>query len=212
MRRTPLPTLLTGIVLSILLIAYIGLVTMGAAAQQTGEEDLAKATFAGGCFWCMEPPYDDLEGVVSTTSGYIGGHKDNPTYEEVSAGITGHAEAVEVLYDPSQVSYQELLDVFWRNIDPTVKDKQFCDHGDQYRTAIFYHNDEQKRLAEASKQALIDSQRFDQVYTEIVPATTFYAAEEYHQDYYQKNPLRYKFYRHACGRDERLEELWGETP
>ena len=169
---------------------------------------LAKATFAGGCFWCMEPPYDKLDGVISTTSGYTGGQKEHPTYKEVSAGGTGHAEAVQVLYDPSKVSYEELLAVFWKNIDPTVLDQQFCDHGDQYRTAIFYHNDEQKQLAEASEIPVVE--RFGKVYTEIVSASTFYPAEEYHQDYYQKNPLRYKFYRHSCGRDDRLEELWGE--
>lgn len=171
-------------------------------------EKLAKATFAGGCFWCMEPPYDKLEGVISTTSGYIGGQKENPTYKEVSAGGTGHAEAVQVVYDPTQVSYEQLLDVFWKNIDPTVEDQQFCDHGDQYRTAIFYHSDEQKQLAEASKSPF--TERFDNIYTEIVSASTFYPAEEYHQDYYQKNPIRYKFYRTACGRDARLKELWGK--
>ena len=171
-------------------------------------ETLVTATFAGGCFWCMEPPYDKLEGVISTTSGYIGGQKENPTYKEVSAGGTGHAEAVQVVYDPTKISYEELLDVFWKNIDPTVKDQQFCDHGDQYRTAIFYSGDEQKQFAETSKERI--AVRFDTVYTEIVPASTFYPAEEYHQDYYQKNPLRYKFYRTSCGRDSRLEELWGK--
>lgn len=179
--------------------------------EQVSGEQLAKATFAGGCFWCMEPPFDKLDGVISTTSGYTGGQKENPTYKEVSAGGTGHAEAVEIVYDPKKISYAELLEVFWKNIDPTVKDRQFCDPGNQYRTAIFYHNEEQKRLVEESKQALIDSQRFENVFTEIVPAATFYVAEEYHQDYYQKNPLRYKFYRTSCGRDKRLKELWGES-
>jgi peptide-methionine (S)-S-oxide reductase len=154
----------------------------------------------------MEPPYDKLEGVISTTSGYIGGQKENPTYKEVSAGGTGHVEVVQVVYDPTKVSYAELLDVFWKNTDPTVADQQFCDYGDQYRTAIFYHSEEQKQLAEASKEKV--AERFDNVYTEIIPASTFYPAEEYHQDYYQKNPLRYKFYRTACGRDKRLKELW----
>lgn len=173
--------------------------------------NLAKATFAGGCFWCMEPPFDKLEGVVSTTSGYIGGHQENPTYQEVSAGGTGHAEAVEILYDPDKISYGELLDVFWHNIDPITANRQFCDSGSQYRSAIFYHDEAQQRLAEQSKRALEQSGRFSQpIVTEIVPATTFYPAETYHQDYYRKNTLRYKFYRYSCGRDQRLEELWGE--
>jgi peptide-methionine (S)-S-oxide reductase len=172
---------------------------------------LATATFAGGCFWCMEPPFDKLEGVVSTTSGYIGGHLENPTYQEVSAGGTGHAEAVEIRYDPDKISYGELLDVFWHNIDPITANRQFCDSGSQYRSAIFYHNEAQQRLAEQSKRALEQSSRFSQpIVTEIVPATPFYPAETYHQDYYQKNPLRYKFYRYSCGRDQRLEELWGK--
>lgn len=176
-----------------------------------GAAELAKATFAGGCFWCMEPPYDKLDGVVSTTSGYIGGRTQNPTYEAVSAGGTGHAEAVEIVYDPAKVSYSKLLDVFWRNIDPTVRNRHFCDVGDQYRSAIFYHDAEQKRLAEASKAALAKSKPFPQpIVTEIVPAGVFTAAEAYHQDYYLKNPLRYKFYRYSCGRDQRLEELWGK--
>jgi len=170
----------------------------------------AKATFAGGCFWCMEPPYDKLDGVISTTSGYTGGKKLNPTYQEVSAGGTGHAEAVQIEYDPKKVSYEKLLDVFWHNVDPTQKDGQFCDHGTQYRTAIFAHDDAQKAAAEASKAALMKSKPFKgDIVTEIVPATTFYPAEDYHQDYYMKNPVRYKFYRNGCGRDARLKELWG---
>jgi peptide-methionine (S)-S-oxide reductase len=176
-------------------------------AQRNGPE--AKATFAGGCFWCMEPPFDELDGVISTTSGYTGGMKTDPTYEEVSAGKTGHAEAVEVRYDPGKITYARLLDVFWRNIDPTVKNKQFCDEGSQYRSAIFYHDEEQKRLAEGSKKALMASGRFKEIFTQILPASVFYPAEEYHQDYYRKNPLRYKFYRYSCGRDQRLKELWG---
>ncbi len=171
---------------------------------------LATATFAGGCFWCMEPPFDKLEGVVSTTSGYTGGTLKNPTYEEVSAGGTGHAESLRVVYDPAKISYAQLLEVFWRNIDPTVKDRQFCDVGHQYRTAIFYHDEEQKRLALESKQRLEQSGKFPAIYTEIVPAGTFYPAEDYHQDYYKKNPVRYKYYRWSCGRDQRLEELWGK--
>jgi peptide-methionine (S)-S-oxide reductase len=179
----------------------------GAGAQ------LARATFAGGCFWCMEPPFDRLNGVVSTTSGYTGGQKVDPTYEEVSSGSTGHAESVEILYDPARVSYEQLLDVFWHNIDPTVRDRQFCDIGHQYRTAIFYHDEEQKRLAEQSKQALQKSRPFkEDIVTEIVPAGRFYPAEDYHQDYYKKNPIRYKFYRYNCGRDRRLEQLWGQAP
>lgn len=180
-------------------------------AQAAPEVKLAKATFAGGCFWCMEPPFDKLEGVISTTVGYTGGHQKNPTYQEVSAGGTGHAEAVEVLYDPSKISYSKLLDVFWHNIDPLTPNRQFCDVGHQYRTAIFYHDEEQKRLAEQSKKVLEESGRFKKpIVTEIVPASEFYVAEEYHQDYYQKNPFRYKFYRYTCGRDQRLEELWGQ--
>jgi len=170
----------------------------------------AKATFAGGCFWCMEPAFDKLDGVISTTSGYTGGRVASPTYEQVSAGGTGHAEALQIIYDPAKVGYGKLLEVFWKNIDPTVKDQQFCDHGSQYRSAIFYHDPEQKRLAEESKAKLMASGRFPEVYTEIVAAGPFYPAEDYHQDYYQKNPLRYKYYRWTCGRDQRLKELWGE--
>jgi peptide-methionine (S)-S-oxide reductase len=179
-------------------------------ATATSEDAQALATFAGGCFWCMEPPYDELEGVLATTSGYIGGSTADPTYQEVSAGGTGHAEAVQVTYDPAKVSYQELLEVFWVNVDPLDAGGQFCDRGDQYRTGIFVHDDEQRRLAEASKQALVDSGRFEQpIVTEIVAAGSFYPAEDYHQDYYEKNPLRYNFYRWNCGRDARLEQLWG---
>ncbi len=173
----------------------------------------ARATFAGGCFWCMEPPYDKLDGVISTTSGYIAGQKKSPTYEEVSTGRTGHTEAVEVVYDPKKVSYEKLLDVFWRNVDPTVKDQQFCDVGSQYRTGVFYHTDDQKRAAEASKAALDKNKPFKAaIVTEIARATEFYPAEEYHQDYYVKNPVRYKFYRSGCGRDARLKQLWGSAP
>ena len=172
---------------------------------------VAVATFAGGCFWCMEPPFDKLDGVISTTSGYIGGTVPNPTYEQVSAGRTGHTEAVQVAYDPSRVTYEKLLDVFWHNVDPTVRDRQFCDFGSQYRTGIFVHNAEQRRLAEASKTALERTKPFKgAIVTEITDAGTFYPAEEYHQDYYQKNPLRYRYYRAGCGRDARLKELWGD--
>jgi peptide-methionine (S)-S-oxide reductase len=172
----------------------------------------AVAIFAGGCFWCMEPPFDEVPGVTSTVSGYVGGRNARPTYEQVSAGRTGHAEAVQVTYDPSRVSYETLLQVFWRNIDPLAVDRQFCDVGDQYRSAIFAVDAEQLRLAEASKRELEASGRFEQpIATQIVPATPFYPAEEYHQDYYQRNPVRYKYYRYRCGRDERLEQLWGES-
>jgi peptide-methionine (S)-S-oxide reductase len=171
----------------------------------------AKATFAGGCFWCMEPPFDKLDGVISTTSGYTGGQKLNPTYEEVSAGRTGHTEAVQIVYDPKKISYEKLLEVFWHNTDPTVKDAQFCDHGNQYRTGIFVHDEQQKQAAENSKAALDKSKPFKAaLVTEITAATQFYAAEDYHQDYYMKNPIRYKFYRNGCGRDARLKELWGD--
>lgn len=187
-----------------------------AADQETAPEPpesrTAVATFAGGCFWCMEPPYDKLDGVISTTSGYIGGYVDNPTYEQVSRGGTGHAEAVQVVYDPSKVAYERLLDVFWLNVDPLTPDAQFCDKGNQYRTAIFFHDDEQRRAANASQRAIEESGRFAQpIVTEIVPATEFFPAEDYHQDYYEKNPLRYKFYRYSCGRDARLKELWGDA-
>jgi len=171
------------------------------------------ATFAGGCFWCMEQPFDKLDGVLATTSGYTGGTKTNPTYEEVSSGGTGHTEAVQVLYDPKKISYEKLLDVFWRNVDPTVKDRQFCDVGTQYRTGIFVHNDEQRRAADTSKAAIEKSKPFkDAIVTPIVAATEFWPAEEYHQDYYIKNPVRYGYYRQGCGRDARLKQLWGSAP
>ena len=169
-----------------------------------------KAIFAGGCFWCMEPPFDKIPGVIATTAGYMGGKKRYPTYEEVSAGFTGHTEVVQVAYDPSKVSYEQLLEVFWRNIDPTVKDKQFCDEGSQYRTAIFVHDDAQLKAAEASKAALEKTKPFkDPIVTPIQLAGEFWAAEDYHQDYYLKNPVRYSYYRTGCGRDARLKQLWG---
>ena len=168
----------------------------------------AKATFAGGCFWCMEPPYDELEGVISTISGYIGGTTKNPTYEQVSAGTTGHTEAVEITYDPRKISYEKLLEVFWRNIDPLTANAQFCDSGSQYRSGVFYHDQTQKTLAEASKKR-VQSLFKQPIVTEIVAVSEFYPAEEYHQDYYKKNPIRYNFYRYGCGRDKRLQELWG---
>jgi peptide-methionine (S)-S-oxide reductase len=184
--------------------------TCSAQQPATGQ---AVATFAGGCFWCMEPPYDVLPGVVSTTSGYMGGSKKNPTYEEVSSGSTGHAEVVQIIYDPKKVSYEKLLEVFWRNIDPTVRDRQFCDVGTQYRAVIFYHNEEQKRLAEMSKASLLKNKPFrENIVTPIAAATDFWPAEDYHQDFYVKNPVRYKFYRTGCGRDARLKQLWGSAP
>ncbi len=170
-----------------------------------------KATFAGGCFWCMESDFEKVDGVVAVVSGYTGGHKENPTYKEVSAGGTGHAEVVQVTYNPTKITYARLLSIYWKNVDPTVLDQQFCDVGNQYRTAIFYHNAEQQRLAEASKEALNKTKPFKgPIVTPIVPLTTFYEAEEYHQDFHKKNPIRYSFYRSRCGRDDRLEELWGK--
>jgi len=195
------------------LIVWVLALTMNAHAQPKPAPGLETATFAGGCFWCMEPPYDVLPGVVSTTSGYIGGHKKNPTYQEVTTGTTGHTEVVQVVYDPKKVTYQKLLEVFWRNIDPTTPNAQFCDHGSQYRSGIFFHNDEQRRLALASRDQLQRTKPFKEaIVTEITAASTFYPAEDYHQDYYKKNPLRYKFYRANCGRDQRLEQLWGKVP
>jgi peptide-methionine (S)-S-oxide reductase len=174
-------------------------------------EGLAVATFAGGCFWCMEPPFDALEGVIATTSGYMGGPEENPTYRQVASGATGHAEVVQVLYDPEKVSYERLLHVFWRNIDPLARDRQFCDQGAQYRSGIFYHDEEQRRQAETSKQLLEEERRFPSpIVTEITAASTFWPAEDYHQGYYSKNPVRYRTYRLGCGRDARLRELWGE--
>jgi peptide-methionine (S)-S-oxide reductase len=184
---------------------------LGLSAAHSALAATEKATFAGGCFWCLEPPYDAIPGVISTTSGYIGGRTVNPTYEQVSSGTTGHTEAVEVVFDPAKVSYEKLLEVFWVNIDPTVKDRQFCDSGSQYRTGIFFHNEAQRKAAEASRAALEKSKPFRAaIVTPVEMAGTFYRAEEYHQDYYVKNPVRYKFYRNGCGRDARLKELWGD--
>jgi peptide-methionine (S)-S-oxide reductase len=181
----------------------------GATAAPQPAPSTAVATFAGGCFWCVEADFDKVPGVISTTSGYTGGTVPNPTYAQVSAGGTGHAEAVEIVYDPAKVSYEKLLDVFWHNIDPLVKNRQFCDVGEQYRTAIFVHDEEQRRLAEASLKK-VAAELKGTIYTQIVAAGPFYKAEDYHQDYYLKNPARYKFYRWNCGRDQRLEEIWGK--
>jgi peptide-methionine (S)-S-oxide reductase len=211
--RLPLPSLLkiqTFYCLSLLFCPY----DPAAAATETvaAGKTTAVATFAGGCFWCMEPPFDKLEGVISTTSGYTGGHVPNPDYRQVSGGGTGHTEAVQIVYDPSRISYGRLLEVFWRNIDPLDAGGQFCDRGDQYRSAVFYHDAEQQRLAEQSKQELQQGATFVKydkpIVTEITAATEFYPAEEYHQDYYKKNPIRYRFYRHGCGRDRVLETYW----
>lgn len=186
-------------------------VSGGGDGERKGGGPNGKATFAGGCFWCMESPFDKLDGVISVTVGYTGGRTKNPTYEEVSGGGTGHAEAVQIVYDPAKITYAKLLDIFWRNVDPLTKDAQFCDHGSQYRSGIFYHDDGQKTLAETSKKTLEESKRFPSpIVTEIVPASEFFHAEEYHQHYYKKNPIRYKYYRYGCGRDRRLQELWGK--
>jgi len=175
----------------------------------TQSAQFATATFAGGCFWCVEADFEKLPGVVDAESGYTGGQLQNPTYEQVSHGGTGHAEAVRVFYDPQKVSYEQLLDYFWHHVDPTVNGRQFCDVGSQYRTAIFYENEAQRIAAEASKAALEKSGRWAHIYTQIVPAGAFYVAEDYHQDYYKKNPIRYKYYRTTCGRDARVSEVWG---
>jgi peptide-methionine (S)-S-oxide reductase len=187
----------------------LSLAIVTGAAAQSSPPATAVATFAGGCFWCVEADFDKVEGVISTTSGYIGGLAANPTYQQVVTGRTGHTEAVEIVYDPAVVSYERLLDVFWKNHDPLAKDRQFCDSGNQYRPGVFYHGDEQRALAEATRKK--HQARFKQpIQTEITAATTFYKAEDYHQDYYKKNPVRYQFYRFNCGRDARLEELWGK--
>ena len=192
--------------LTVCLFAAAGSAHAGAAPGSAA----AKATFAGGCFWCMEPPFDKLDGVSATVSGYTGGKKENPTYEEVSAGTTGHTEAVQITYDPKKISFEKLLEVFWRNVDPLNADGQFCDSGSQYRAGIFYHDESQKKLAEESKKTV--GKRFKEpIVTEITAVAEFYPAEDYHQDYYIKNPLRYKLYRFNCGRDQRLEKLWGRA-
>ncbi len=182
----------------------------GAQAPKDPPPGKALATFAGGCFWCMEAPYDKLDGVISTTSGYMGGTKKNPTYGEVSSGSTGHTEVVQVVYDPAKVSYEKLLDVYWHNVDPTVTDRQFCDVGSQYRTAIFVHTEDQRKAAEKSKDEVAKTKPFKEpIVTPVVAAGDFWPAEDYHQDYYIKNPVRYTYYRTGCGRDARLKSLWG---
>ena len=176
----------------------------GAAPGRT-----ATALFAGGCFWCLEADYEKLPGVLGVESGYTGGKTVNPTYKQVSAGGTGHAEAVRITYDPAKVSYQQLVEYFWRQIDPTVKDRQFCDVGTQYRSGIYWQNEDERKVAEASRDELLKSGKFREIHTEIVAATAFYPAEEYHQGYYKKNPIRYAYYRGGCGRDARVQQLWG---
>jgi len=211
------------ILISILVLSIVALATMGGcqksdivqkgvADEMTKEsENLKKATFAGGCFWCTEADFEKLPGVVRVVSGYTGGHKENPTYAEVSSGNTGHVETIQIYYDPSKISYDDLLDTLWKHIDPTDAGGQFADRGGRYRSAIFYHDEEQKKLAEKSKEALEKSGRFKKpIATEIVKFTEFYEAEEYHQDYYKKSSLKYSFYRHGSGRDQFLEKVWGK--
>ncbi len=184
---------------------------MATSDNQSTKSTMGIATFAGGCFWCTEADFDKLPGVISTTSGYIAGTVTNPTYKQVSSGTTGHIEAVQVRFDPAKTNFARLLAAYWPTIDPLTLNRQFCDGGPQYRSAIFYHNSDQKKKTEASKAELVASSRFSQpIVTEILPATTFYPAEEYHQNYYIKNPIRYAFYRSGCGRDGRLEEVWGK--
>ena len=199
------------IVPALLLTVLVGLGTGGDGAMAAVPKETAKAIFAGGCFWCMEPPFEKIDGVSSVVSGYTDGRTKNPTYEQVSAGVTGHTEAVEIVYDPAKVTYEKLLDVFWRNIDPLTANAQFCDRGTQYRSGIYYLDETQKRLAEESKRKIVDSKRFaKEIQTQIVAASAFYRAEEYHQDFYKKSPVRYYSYRVGCGRDRRLQELWGK--
>lgn len=189
--------------------------TMGAIASPALADDtpqLAHATFAGGCFWCMEKPFDEVPGVIDTTSGYTGGTVENPSYSQVSSGGTGHVEAVQVTYDPTQVSYETLLDIFWHNVDPVDNKGQFCDKGSQYLAKVFVEDESQQQLAEASKEALQATKQFKQsITTAIEPAATFYPAEDYHQDYYLTHPVRYKVYRFGCGRDQRLAQVWGDA-
>ncbi|WP_444896225.1 peptide-methionine (S)-S-oxide reductase MsrA [Microbulbifer sp. SSSA005] len=193
---------------SIIALLFLSLASISLAQDSS---NIRTAIFAGGCFWCMEPPFDKVDGVLKTTSGYSGGHVKNPTYEQVSSGGTGHAEVVQVKYDANKVSYSDLLNIFWHNVDPFDSGGQFCDRGDQYRAEIFYGSQEEKVLAEESKKK-VEAELGKKVVTQIKPAATFYPAEAYHQDYYQRNPLRYKYYRYRCGRDKRLEEVWGKAP
>ena len=213
------PTFRQSLTLSILLLFSVISVSCGNPSASLADpapaiersDGLAEAVFAGGCFWCMEKPFDKLDGVVETTSGYTGGKLKNPTYKQVSAGRTGHTEAVQIVYDPEKVSYEKLVSVFWHNVDPLDPKGQFCDKGSQYRSGIFYGNEAEKALAEASKAELEGMEKFKQgIATEITMASAFYPAEDYHQNYYETNAVRYNFYRKACGRDRRLEQLWGD--
>lgn len=200
----------------VLLVAASGMVSAADAPEAPEAPNTARpampatAIFASGCFWCTESDFEKLPGVIGAESGYTAGRKENPTYEEVSAGGTGHTEAVRVTYDPRKVSYAQLVDHFWHNVDPTTKDRQFCDGGSQYRSGIYWQTDEERKIAESSRDALLASGKFKTIHTEIVAASKFYPAEDYHQDYYKKNPVRYTYYRYGCGRDVRLEELWGK--
>jgi len=192
------------------ILLLLGNIGFAADAPPTRPADTATAIFAGGCFWCLEADFEKLPGVIGAESGYTGGTTPNPTYHQVSAGGTGHTEAVRVSYDPAKLGYQQLVDYFWRHIDPAAKDRQFCDIGTQYRTGIYWQNEAERKIAEASRGALLKSGKLAQVQTEIVAASAFYPAEEYHQDYYKKNPIRYAYYRKTCGRDARVHEIWGD--
>jgi peptide-methionine (S)-S-oxide reductase len=199
--------------LGIAVLCTLGLVASASAVPASTTpvktESTATALFAGGCFWCIEADFEELPGVIGVESGYTAGTKPNPTYEQVSAGSTGHAEAVRVTYEPGKVSYAQLVEYFWRHIDPTVKDRQFCDIGNQYRSGIYWQNAAERAIAESSRDALLSRGKFKEIHTEIIAATSFYPAEEYHQDYYKKNPIRYAYYRKGCGRDARVQQLWG---
>ena len=209
---------------SLKLLLLAGLAAMAVQAQVPGREwtagpafatqvpaGYATAIFAGGCFWCMERDFESVTGVIEVESGYTAGFTTNPDYFSVSEGRTGHTEAVRVIYDPARVSYAQLVEFFWRHIDPTVKDRQFCDTGNQYRSGIYWQTPQEQEIAERSRDALLASGRFRNIYTELAPASAFWMAEDFHQDYYKKNPLRYGYYRFACGRDARVAELWGES-
>ncbi len=203
-------TVLAGLIILLVLVSSNGKRAENGSAMDEKQSGLATATFAGGCFWCVEADFEKVNGVVEAISGYTGGHTENPTYEEVSAGGTGHVEAVQVIYDPAKVSYAELLDSFWKHVDPTDPGGQFVDRGDQYRTVIFYHDEGQRVAAEESKRKLESSGRFDKpIVTEILPFSKFYRAEEYHQGYYKKNPVRYSYYRYRSGRDQFIKKVWG---
>lgn len=207
------PALGSPVAVAVAVALALALASQRGGAQPAGDiktESAATALFAGGCFWCVEADFEKLPGVIGAESGYTGGQKVNPTYEDVSAGTTGHTEAVRVRYDPNKVSYAQLVDYFWRHIDPTVKDGQFCDIGKQYRSGIYWQNDAERKVALTSRDALLASGRFKEIHTEIVAAGAFYPAEDYHQDYYRKNPVRYTYYRYGCGRDNRVEALWAK--